>query len=525
MIAPPPSIIILSIDSLRYDCVSWARRRPHLDALGIAGPPPTPQLDRLTERAYCFTQAIANAPYTTASHATLLTGRLPPQHGVRAFLEHSVSPGVPTLAEMLGEAGYRTLLMTDGPQILLPPGLGRGFERVEQDPRTALEWWSCNADSPKLLVLHYLDVHLPYGFCKTPVGHDLNRRWLEVNRTLLEPALRAHAPDGEFDYARLKRPIRRLHRSLVEGDRGPKAGLDWYLRGLAWFDRHRLRELVEQLDAVGALDRAIVVVLGDHGEGDDPTTRYHLGHACLMFEDVIRVPLSIRHPDGGGRQIDDQVSLVDVTPTLLDMVGELGRWPGPGHALGGRSLATACQGADLPEQPAYGEYWSRWQPPGSRAMQWALRHRILRTPRYKLSVIGRPLPPLRTLRSLADESFIVRLCEALLGRRPDPDEVQRRVRRIRLGGPFGRWLQYWSISRSAEARQLPQVALYNLSTDPTEQRPRAVNGARPDPPFLADWLRWLDELDASALVGGPLHIPETESQAVHARLQELGYLD
>ncbi len=526
-----PSIILLSIDSLRYDCVAWAPVRPHLEALGIDGPPATPELDRLVAGAYCFTQAIANAPYTTSSHASILTGLVPPQHGVRAFMRTALGAAVPTLPEMLARAGYRTLLMSDVPRFLNPVGLARGFEQVVSDPEQALAWWGCYPDSPRFMLLHYLDVHLPYGFSKSPADDEINSRWLAHNRARIEPRLGRWFSNGRFDYGGCKKQLHAVHRGIVQGEDGLRRGLEWYLDGLAWFDAHRLRSLVRRLEELAAIDRSIIVVFGDHGEGHDPTSCYRLGHACLMFDDVIRVPLAIRHPDsaagarpGDFRAVGGQCSLADLTPTLLDFVGELGRWERPEHPWTGRSLVPRSAG-ERNGWPAYAEYWSRFLRPGSNEMEWTLRQRIVRTSRHKLSLIGRQTNGIRDWAELPAEAFAAQLYADVLGRHASAEDVARRARWARWGGGLGRWVEYQRVRHSREARQIPKIALYDLPDDPLERAPQPIDAAGDAERWAHEMLDAMEAIDRNACPGEPLEIANGERSLIEARLAELGYLD
>src|SRR5207249_4221352 len=92
------------------------------------------------------------------------------------------------LAEILRASGYRTCLMSDRPELLRAVGLARGFDAVARDEREALGWWDQAGEAPCLLVLHFFDVHQPYGFVRTPDALGDNRSWREELETRVRNA-------------------------------------------------------------------------------------------------------------------------------------------------------------------------------------------------------------------------------------------------------------------------------------------------------------------------------------------------
>ncbi len=94
----------------------------------------TLNLDALAARGVVFDQAYTPAPMTLPAHATLLTGLLPPQHGARVNGEHRLAEDVPTLAESLQGAGYRTGAVVSAPYVEARYGFDRGFD--DYDDRT-----------------------------------------------------------------------------------------------------------------------------------------------------------------------------------------------------------------------------------------------------------------------------------------------------------------------------------------------------------------------------------------------------
>lgn len=520
-----PSILLVSVDALRYDCVSYQTRRPHLAALAQTVPP-TPNLDRLFDRSTHFTSASAHAPYTTVSHASILTGLLPTEHGVRTFMETSLHADATSIAERLRDAGYATLLMSDELRLFRPVGLDRGFDAVTDDLERALHWWQSES-RPRFALIHLYDVHAPYGYVKGGGDADRNERWTawieqHLGREFDDVVAAARSTGDER--LRLRR-LKSAWQNLVRRDNGLALGLQWYLAGLRWFDGGRLRELVDRLDNLGVLDESIVAVFGDHGEGHDPTYELKFAHACMMFDDVVRVPLGIRHPDWRvGRTIEASCGLADLAPTLLDLVdvppiGELG---GP---LSGRSLMRCLDGGSLPDRPVYGEYWRRrWDATrGDRVA--VLRHRMFRWSERKFSLVGRHFD----VDDLAEQSdareFVRRLYGDILGRHPDAAGAARFSWGAKWLGNAGRRHLVRRVARSAEAQRIPKYAWYDLREDPTAQLAHAVAPGTPEWPDVERLLRTCDVLDHAARVGPALCAERDDLAAVEARLQELGYLD
>ncbi|MFG0319588.1 MAG: sulfatase-like hydrolase/transferase [Planctomycetota bacterium JB042] len=128
IVAPPPEapthLLLVSLDTLRADRLgAYGNRR------GL-----TPNIDRLAAEGTVFERAYANAPYTLPSHVTMLSGLLPPSHGVEAFRDR-VPSAAPWLPEELADAGFETAAYTSGGYVGRAFGFGRGFDvYCEVDP-------------------------------------------------------------------------------------------------------------------------------------------------------------------------------------------------------------------------------------------------------------------------------------------------------------------------------------------------------------------------------------------------------
>ena len=168
-----PDIVLVTIDTLRWDAAGFAGRRPS----------PTPNLDRLAASGRVYVEARAHNVVTLPSHANILTGLYPYQHGVRDNSGFRLPESVPTLASVLGGAGYATAAFVGAYPLDSQFGLDRGFEiyddrypkgarpeemqmperRGDAVTAAALAWWRGSTGRPRFLWVHLYDPHAPYA--------------------------------------------------------------------------------------------------------------------------------------------------------------------------------------------------------------------------------------------------------------------------------------------------------------------------------------------------------------------------
>jgi arylsulfatase A-like enzyme/Flp pilus assembly protein TadD len=334
----PARIVLISIDTLRAD---------HVGVLG-AGPGRTPALDALAERGARFTRAVSPVPLTLPSHATLLTGREPYQHGVHHNGVYRLANDVPTLTERLRDAGFATAAFVAATVLDQKFGLGRGFERYDdrmtvnepgrggvghaERPATAVveavQEWLGTAPERFFLFVHFYDAHAEY----VPPPP-----W-----------------DGRF-------------------------GGDRYAGEIGFVD-DQLAVLLAAIDARYPDGRTLVVVVSDHGESlkehGEPT------HSYGIYEATQHIPLLMAGPGiPGGRSVDALVRLADVAPTLLELTGAP-----PLEGVAGRSLLSLLAGEAETPRVAYLETLATrldmgWSPLfGLRTERW----KLVRAPRPEL---------------------------------------------------------------------------------------------------------------------------------------------
>lgn len=314
---PPPNLLIVSWDTVRRD---------HLPIYGYDRPT-SPFLSELAGRAAVFDRAFTQDTNTSPAHASLFTGLYPHEHGNQVNGNLLPADRV-TLAEILSDAGYQTAAFLGGaPMKRGASGLHQGFDTYDdqfddrrRDGRVSLERaldWLDGRDrqQPFFLFAHFWDAHGPYE----PDPEELAPFRTDELGPLLEgiPKYQQLEEDG--------RPLTHLQPYVDRYD-----ALIRRVDGLT-------RRLVEAVP-----DDTVVVVLADHGESLGE--RYHkLDHGAQVVDEQIRIPLVIAGPGSAPGQVDRTVEMVDLLPTVLDLLGlEIPEMPGE---VSGRSVAGLVGGA------------------------------------------------------------------------------------------------------------------------------------------------------------------------------------
>jgi arylsulfatase A-like enzyme len=306
------NVIIVSFDTLRAD---------HVGCYGYFRDT-TPNIDVFAHRSLLFSQAITTSPWTTPAHYSLFTGLYPSAHGNnRTFNEPFCYDE--TLATALKKDGYYTIGVTGGGSVSSQFGFGNGFNVYreyasytraepgkfadhEDDTRktfnTALAWLEDNVGTKFFMFLHTFECHMPYEdpYFLSDDGVD----------TLIE-----------------------RRKALYDGD---------VRRADSFFG-----QLIDKLESLGMMENTIIVFLSDHGdefydhytEADIIRTSYKetipipepdeiipevsaIDHAHSVYDELIRMPLIIYIPGFSApkRVLNNQVSMIDVMPTLLDFL-------------------------------------------------------------------------------------------------------------------------------------------------------------------------------------------------------------
>lgn len=307
-------VILISVDTLRAD---------HLGCYGY-GSPTTPRIDAFRKDASLFREAIAHAPSTLPSHASMLTSLLPSHHGASVANNFGLDPNAATLTEILKDEGYRTASFNGGIQLDPLYGLDRGFDVYEAarpsvasadllvDPvdmfdhavDRAIEWIATSSDGPFFLFLHTYEAHHPY----TPDSKIL---------AFLEPEYDGPLPkDISVD---LLQKINRGEVTIDDADRAHIiAAYDAEIRSVD----DAFGRLVDFLRERGLYDDTIIVFTSDHGEelGEHGFMGWH---SHTLFDELLRVPLLVKLPGTlyAGTSAIDPVREIDIAPTILAELG------------------------------------------------------------------------------------------------------------------------------------------------------------------------------------------------------------
>src|SRR5579872_3362675 len=308
----------------------WPRPRPHVllitldttraDRLGCYGYPAahTPFLDSLAAQGVLCERAVTVAPITLPAHTSMFTGLYPAEHGVVTNGRGRLDDGISTLAEVLKRHGYETGAFIASFVLNGKFGVDRGFrtndddfaaEEAAFDPLhrerngesvvdAALNWLKARRDKPFFCWIHLYDPHAPY-----------------------------------------------LPHTELFGDEFADRPYD---AEIAYVDR-QVGRLVEFLKTRGLESQTLVIIVGDHGEGlGEHAERTH---GSTLYNATMHVPLLVRQPDRlpPGRRVSTNVSLVDLSPTVLDLMGIADP-----RKITGKSFKSGLLGGHLQPSPCYG---------------------------------------------------------------------------------------------------------------------------------------------------------------------------
>ena len=299
-------IIVLSIDTLRAD---------HLPAYGYKKVK-TPAIDALAADGVVFERAYSHAPQTLPAHASLLSGRLPFETGVRDNVGFAVKNSERMLPQMLRDRGFTTGGVVSAYVLRKETGISRGFDFFDDEMPPS---------SPELSI----------GQVQRDGAQSVGiaERWLDSIGTA-RAFLFLHLYEPHKPYAP---PERFAEYAPYDGE-------------IAYTDE-LVGRIVRYLKSHQLYDRSTIILLSDHGEGLGDHGEQE--HGLFVYDEAIHVPLIVKQESnvGAGRRVADLVQHVDLVPTILDLV----KAPGSG-GFRGRSLKPLLEGTGrLPETSVYSE--------------------------------------------------------------------------------------------------------------------------------------------------------------------------
>lgn len=315
--APKINIVFILIDTLRADRMSLYGYERET----------TPFIDSLAEESVVFEDAAAPAPWTLPSVPAVFTSTFSCEHGMTVDGQ-KISPDLFTLAERLQRVGYSTAQFYANGYAGPTTGMDRGYELsrniVGKDFVDLAEWFAKRpADRPSLLYLHTVEPHKPHQVSmdyvnklgdmeEKYIGRIHSLRW--KYRELVRVDWSHGDPLGTTDSTeRQTTLIHRLDRLKPQHDL-------MYDAAVLWADDH-VRTAITQLRQHHLWDNSLLVLLADHGEELGEHGAYL--HSQSVYQELAHVPLMIRFPHGefGGTRIANTVSLLDVLPTICEILG------------------------------------------------------------------------------------------------------------------------------------------------------------------------------------------------------------
>jgi arylsulfatase A-like enzyme len=366
--------------------VSDALRTDHLGCYG-ARYVSTPTIDEFARGAVLFEQAIATAPWTCPSTASMITGLYPHRHRYLHW-DSELDPGFPTLFTVASAFGYETASFVFDESYLFKGFTDANVVGTTEKLDGVVEWLRArghrkHGDRPFCLWFHSWATHMPYD-----VLHSERGEWLAAKEEIITGI--------QSDSASALDSLREGYRRAVEHQ-----------------SEVLFASFLEALDDLGLRERTALAFVADHGESwgerfankEDVKGTYHL-HGAGLYDEVVEVPLILAAPghlDPG--VVPSQVSLVDLMPTLADLGGA------PIDGLDGTSLLPLAEGLEQEDRVAV----------------------IVGTDKGAVSQLAVRLPPWKLIRRVEsgdEEGYQLDLDPRELHSRPEdvPDELRARLR-------------------------------------------------------------------------------------------------
>jgi arylsulfatase A-like enzyme len=344
--SPRRSVLLITADELHAG---------HVGFLGYDRPT-TPTLDRLAASGAAFSSTIVQAPLTFFSMPSMHTSSYL-RAGTREDFGYHLRPDAVTLADVLRSQGYATAAFMSeyyynnffkgfDRRICLPTSLST--EAIDREHLArAVRFLETRRDEPFFLWIHLLSSHTPWR----PQGEPA--AFLKaVHADLQEVDACQHAVDAGLDPD--SAAARRARTVLTAAYDGSIRSMD-----------DCVKTLLDTVDRLGLTDRTLVVFTSDHGVDLAPRTFLER----TFTEDTLRVPMAMRLPGviPAGSRHDGPVEMVDVAPTILDLLGLA-----PPSSFEGKSLAPVLDGAIHHKDAAFTRIFDRV---GILTRRWALHRR------------------------------------------------------------------------------------------------------------------------------------------------------
>ena len=344
-------VILYVMDSLRPDFLSCYGYEKET----------SPNIDGLAEEGVLFTNAFAQATWTRPSCASILTALYPAAHHV-ITLDDELSPNLPTIAEVLGNGGFKTAAFSSMVNISTGFGFGRGF-------RDFTELFTQNVLMKKRAKLGVKgtdrELHCKLNTDHVPLStsEDINdflvpflERLGSGNTFIFIWSMDTHSPYFHRDprLARFAKPSEELWRPIgIVGDL-PADKLNQITSiyaDMIYHNDHHIGILIKELKRLGLYDETLLVITGDHGESFGEHGLY--SHGKEPYDEQIRVPLVIKFPLSQFKgRIEELVQHIDLAPTIADYAG----LPTDNLPFQGRSLLPLLNDGSAINDFVFSEY-------------------------------------------------------------------------------------------------------------------------------------------------------------------------
>jgi len=286
------NVLLISIDTCRAD---------HLSCYGYRRNT-TPNIDAVADEGVLFENVISPVPFTLPAHCSMLTGTIPPYHGVFDNTDYKLGAEYLTLAEMLKDNGFATAAFIGAFVLDSQFGLAQGFDtyddsfenpinttgiserRGDETTRRALQWLENHKNGKNFIFLHYYDPHFTY----------------EPPEPFASRFRNVPSPKNVFiDFAQVL--------------------FDNYAGEIAYTD-YCIGQVIDKLKQLKLYDSAMIIITADHGE---MLGQHGEGfHGYFIYQQAVKVPFIFRLPDKRkSMRIKNTVGLIDIVPTICSAVG------------------------------------------------------------------------------------------------------------------------------------------------------------------------------------------------------------
>ncbi len=301
--AETPNIILIVVDTLRFD------------HLGISGypRPVSPNIDRFATDSKVFTHARSTASWTSPSIAAMFTSRYPATLEIRNMKALRLDRRFLCLAEILKDRFYGTHAIVSHRFIDSEMGFHQGFDWMDEEncrghlhissesvTQKACAFLNKQHSKPFFLFLHYFDPHYRFRLHEQYDYYPQYSGDIPRDGNISIEALREKAPGNPDDLTYIKA----LYDSEIR------------------YTDHHLGVLMRTLKALNLYDDALIILTADHGEYFNEKADPWIGHAKILYQEVLHVPLLVKLPEeSGNRLIPMPMSTIDLLPGVLHAAG------------------------------------------------------------------------------------------------------------------------------------------------------------------------------------------------------------